>query len=36
MFFTVLSPKYVARVAEGYQEDPHLYKPYGLVGLSLL
>lgn len=36
MFFTALSLKYVVRVAEGYQEDSHLCKPYGLLGLSFL
>jgi hypothetical protein len=36
MFFTVLSLKCAVRVAEGYQEDLHLHKPYGLLGLSLL
>jgi hypothetical protein len=35
MFFTALSLKYVVRVVEGYQEDSHLHKPYGLLVLSL-
>jgi hypothetical protein len=35
MFFSALSLKYAVRVPEGCQEDTHLHKPYGLLGLSL-